>query len=232
MRKDRLRGKFIVLEGIDGSGKATQLKLLAERLKSLGLQVAIFDFPQYEKTFFGQLVGRYLAGEFGDAGSISPYLSSLPFAGDRWQAADSVGFWIATGRVVLANRYIASNLAHQAAKLPAEEWEKFIRWDEELEFGVYQIPYPDLTIFLYVPPKIAQGLTEQKEDRPWLKGEKQDTHERDLEHLERASEVYQKLAEERVDWRMVDCTDGQGNLRTPEQIHNDIWEVIDFYASF
>jgi len=226
MKKNPHKGKFIVLEGTDGSGKATQLELLVKKLKEAGLPIETADFPQYESTFFGKLVGRYLAGEFGKVYEISPYLSALPFAGDRWQAAPKILRWLEEGKIVIANRYKGSNDAHQAVKLPVREQQAFLSWVDELEYEVFGIPLEDLTIFLYVPPAICQKLVSKKGDRPWLKGAKQDIHERDRNYLKKASRMYLRLAKGRDNWVLIDCTNGRGGIRPIEEIHHDVLEVV------
>jgi dTMP kinase len=224
MEGNPCQGKFIVLEGTDGSGKATQLARLAGAFRKGGLPVETVDFPQYEKTFFGRMVGRYLAGRFGK--KLSPYLASLFYAGDRWQAAGQIRRWLADGETVLANRYKGSNDAHQAARLPEGKRTRFLAWLDRLEFGIFRIPREDLTILLYVPPEIGQRLVDGKKERKWLGGAKRDLHERDKEHLRKAAEMYLRLAAVRDHWITIDCTDGEGGIRSIESIHRDILEVL------
>lgn len=226
MGKGPRKGKFIVLEGTDGSGKATQLELLVKKLKEAGLPVETADFPQYETAFFGKLVGRYLAGEFGDVYEISPYLSSLPFAEDRWQAAEKIRRWLKKGKIVVANRYKGSNDAYQAAKLPEKERRAFLDWVDELEYEVLGIPREDLTILLYVPPEIGQKWVDDKGSRRWLKGAKRDIHERNKEYLREASRMYLRLAKERDNWVLIDCTDGKGGVKSIEEIHLNVLRVL------
>lgn len=226
MRKNPHKGKFIVLEGTDGSGKATQLKLLVTKLKEEGLPVETVDFPQYETTFFGALVGRYLAGEFGDVYEISPYLSSLPFAEDRWQAAERIRRWLEEGKIVVANRYKGSNDAHQAVKLPPKKRRAFLDWIDKLEYEVLGVPREDLTILLYVPPGIGQKFVDEKKERRWLKGAKRDIHERNQAYLKKASRMYLRLAKERDNWALIDCIDGKGGIKSIEEIHLDVLRVL------
>ncbi len=190
------------------------------------MPVKVIDFPQYESTFFGTLVGRYLAGEFGDLYEVNPYLSSLPYAGDRWQAAGKIRRWLEEKKIVFANRYKGSNDAHQAAKLPEKERRAFLRWVYELEYRMFKIPREDLTIFLYVPFEISQKLIGGKGDRRWLKGAKRDIHERNQEYLKETLRVYLKLAKERDNWILLDCADGKGEIRSIEEIHLTILKTL------
>mgnify|MGYP003681884502 CR=1 FL=1 len=220
------RGKFFVFEGTDGSGKRTQLELLASYLENLGFEAEMTDFPQYYTSFFGGLVGRYLSGEFGDTGEVSPYLASLAYAGDRFEAKDKIERALTQGKFVISNRYIGSNMAHQAAKLIEGERETFWDWLLKLEFGIFKIPKPDLTIFLYVPVETGQGLVDRKGSRGYLGGKKRDIHERNLDYLREASRVYQKLSERFDDWERVDCVNRNGDLLSKEVIHQKITALL------
>src|SRR3989338_131797 len=142
------QGLFIVIEGTDGSGKATQAKLLAERLEREGHAIADFDFPQYFKSS-SDFVKAYLQGRYGSLGEVSPRKASLLYALDRFEAASDIRSEINLGKIALANRYVGSNMGHQGAKLAtAEERLKFFMWVNELEYGILEIPKPDVNIVL------------------------------------------------------------------------------------
>lgn len=220
------KGKFIVFEGTDGSGKATQALLLKKYLKKKGFKVKSADFPQYYFTFFGKLVGRFLKGDFGKINEVSPYLASLPYAGDRWQAKERIEKWLTAGYFVVSNRYTGSNMAHQTAKMPKTRRLKFFAWLEELEYKIYKIPKEDIVIFLHVPPEIGQGLVDSKGNRKYVGGEKRDIHEASLSHLKKAEEIYLYLARTRKHWVKVECLDRKGKLRLREDIHKEIVEVL------
>src|SRR5579863_1488619 len=141
------RGKLIALEGIDGSGKRTQLDLLARKLDARGLATFRISFPRYE-SFHGKLVGRYLNGEFGSLGAVDPHLSALLYAGDRLEAKPEIEAALSAGKIVLADRYIGSNMAHQSARVATEKREEFFSWLKKLEYGIYGLPAEDLVIYL------------------------------------------------------------------------------------
>ena len=127
-----MRGKLIVIEGGDGSGKATQTKLLVEYLRSKNIPTETLSFPRYSDSFYGKLVGRFLSGEFGPLESVSPYLAAIPYALDRLDARDDINKWLNEGKIVAIDRYVPSSLAHQAAKVPLDERETLVQWLEEM----------------------------------------------------------------------------------------------------
>jgi len=220
------RGKFIVIDGTDGSGKKTQLDLLKVRLEEDEYQVEALDFPQYKETFFGRLVGRFLAGEFGGIKEVSPYLASLPYSGDRWQASPKIRELISKGIILLSNRYKSSNDAHQAAKLPPEMREEFLQFSEELEYKVFGIPREDAVIFLHVPAEVGQMLVDEKGEREYVGGKKRDIHEADIEHLKEAEKMYLLLAQRNEHWIQIDCCDEEGSLLPREEIHELVYLAL------
>jgi dTMP kinase len=152
------KGKLVVFEGIDGSGKTTQLDLLTEYLKERSIPFETIDFPRYWDSFHGKTVARYLKGDFGEVDSVSPYLISLAYSLDRATAKREMNVWLREGKIVLANRYATSNMAHQAAKLPEKKRKEFLDWLYELEYRVNKIPKEDLVIYLHVPVATAHSL--------------------------------------------------------------------------
>src|SRR6266567_7862251 len=135
------KGKFIVVDGTDGSGKKTQTALLAKRLKKEGYKVKLIDFPQYESNFFGKMVGRYLSGEFGSAEQVSPYLASILYAADRHETKGKIEKWLKEGNIVISDRYASSNQIHQGGKISdVKKRKEFLEWLEEMEFVVFKIP--------------------------------------------------------------------------------------------
>jgi dTMP kinase len=218
-------GKFIVLEGSDGSGKGTQLKLLAERLKAVGHDVEIFDFPRYDQPS-SHFVRRYLNGDYGPASEISPYSASMFYALDRYEAAPLINKALRAGKIVLSNRYVGSNMAHQGGKFSSEaEQRGFFIWADSLEFQLLGIPRPNLNIFLRVPAEISFELISQKAKREYT-DKTHDEHEADINHLTRSIATYDTLC--RLfpkDFVPIDCT-RDGRLMSIPDISDLIWQTI------
>ncbi|MGH8484983.1 MAG: dTMP kinase, partial [Pseudomonas sp.] len=209
-RQNGRKGVFIVLEGTDGSGKGTQFKHLTDKLVAEGHEVALFDFPQYGQPS-SYFAAKYLNGEYGSAEQVGPYTGSLFYALDRYDAAAAISDALADGKVVLANRFTASNMAHQGTKFDnAEERRGYFIWLDNLEFDMLRIPRPDLNLVLRVPAETAQKLVDQKSKRSYT-DKKRDMHEADLQHLSRAVEVYDDLCQLfPKDFYRIDCVrDGQ-----------------------
>ncbi|AKM82562.1 TPA: thymidylate kinase [Candidatus Berkelbacteria bacterium] len=219
-----MKGKFIVIEGTDGSGKGTQVKLLIDHLKKKKKKVFLADFPRYE-TFFGKMVGRYLNGEFGDVKQASPYLVSLTYAMDRAGAKNDIEKHLKMGHHVIANRYTFSNMAHQSANLPPKERKKYIKWNEELEYVANGIPKEDLIVFLHVPTKFTQDLVDKKEKRNYT-SKKRDIHEANKDHLFEAEKQYLWLSKHYSHVRRLNCINKKGELRTIEDIHQEIIALL------
>jgi dTMP kinase len=219
------RGKFIVLEGIDGSGKRTQLDMLAQALASRGVPFAQISFPRYG-GFFGKLAARYLNGEFGTLEVVDPHFSALLYAGDRLEAKPNIESALASGKILLADRYIGSNLAHQGARVPSEKRGEFLQWLKQLEYQVYALPAEDLVIYLHLPPATAHRLIGEKATRDYTKLQR-DIQESNIAHLREASDVYDQLARE-PNWHKIECYDSAANaLRSPEKIHQEILAAVD-----
>lgn len=219
------RGKIIALEGIDGSGKGTQLDLLAGALEARKLPTYRISFPRYG-SFYGKLVGRYLNGEFGTLDAVDPHLSALLYAGDRLEAKAEIEDALAAGKIVLADRYIGSNMAHQTARVAPEMREEFIAWLRHLEYVLYGLPAEDLVIYLRVPFEEAHRLVGLKAARDYTKL-KRDIQEADIKHLEQTGIIYDRLATE-ANWVRVECMDeGSRKLRTPEEIHRAVMQCVE-----
>lgn len=225
------RGKLIVLEGIDGSGKRTQIEMLARALEARGIACGRVSFPRYE-GFFGKMVAQFLNGQFGPLAAVDPHFSALLYAGDRLESKPEMEAALAAGKILLADRYIGSNLAHQGARVPARKRAAFLHWLKQLEYEVYGLPREDLVIYLRVPAAQAQRLVGKKAARQYTV-RKRDLQEANLSHLQQASAVYDRLARQ-PNWFRLDCVDVEGrsrrattHLRTPETIHQEILEAIE-----
>ena len=219
------RGKLIVLEGIDGSGKRTQLDMLARSLSERNVPLSQISFPRYD-GFFGRLVARFLNGDFGPLDAVDAHFSALLYAGDRYEAKPGIESELAAGRTLLADRYIGSNLAHQGARVQREDRGDFIQWLKKLEYEVYSLPAEDLVIYLRVPVAEAHRLVGQKGARNYTKL-RRDILESDITHLEAAAEVYDQLAEQ-LNWVKIECFDAKaGALRSPDAIHAEILCAIE-----
>lgn len=221
-----MRGKLIVLTGIDGSGKTVQTKLLYEKLRKEGYPVETIDYPRYGETFYGELAGRYLRGEFGKLHNVSPYLAAPLFAGDRFETRDTLEGWLNDGKIILLNRYVVDNIAHQGARVPLLEVEKFIDWLTRLEHDVYKLPKADMNILLSLPPTIAYERVQQKQKRDYLKGKERDIHEDDLDYLSITSKLFHKLALQ-PDWEIVECVDDHDNPLSETYVSEGIWGCVD-----
>lgn len=218
------RGKFIVIEGIDGSGKRTQIELLVRALAGRGVATSQVAFPDYG-GFFGKLVGQFLNGEFGALATVDPHFSAMLYAGDRFQAAPGIRKDLEAGRIVLADRYIASNLAHQGSRVAREKREEFLAWLKKLEYEIYALPAEDLVVYLRVNPAEAHRLVGEKAKRDYTKL-RHDIQESDLAHLTTASEVYDELARQ-ANWVTIDChAAGGAGLRSPEDIHGEVLAAV------
>lgn len=219
-------GKFIVIEGTDGSGKGTQFKLLVSKLKELDYEVETADFPQYGKPSAG-LVQEYLNGKYGTADEVGPHVASIFYACDRYDASFKLQTHLKAGKIIVANRYETSNRAFQGQKIsdPMQR-KKFYEWITDLEYNIFKIPRPDLVIFLHVPPEIGQQLVSKKEKRSYT-DKTHDIHEADIDLLKRTEKVYLELSKE-PNWVKVDCIK-EDRLMSIKEIHKKILDVVKKY---
>jgi dTMP kinase len=200
-----MKGKLIVIEGTDGSGKATQSKLLYEKLKSEGYSVELADFPQYGLPS-AKMVEEYLNGKFGTANEVGPYRASIFYAIDRYAKSKELHKWLDNGSIIICNRYVSANKGHQAGKIEDKaELDRFLNWLDELEYDIFKIPKPDKIILLYMPSEIGQMLVEKKGHRDYVGGQKKDIHEADLTHLKAAEKAYIYVAK-KEGWTIIDCS--------------------------
>lgn len=232
MKKNR-KGKLIVIEGTDGEGKATQVKLLAGYLKKKGLRVKTIDFPQYGKKSAG-MVEEYLSGKYGKPDNTNAYIASLFYACDRYDASFKIKNWLENGHIVISDRYVSSNIGHQGGKIKNKgKRRKYIRWLYDLEYNIFGIPKPNATFILKVLPKLSQKLASKKIDKKkikkilsYMKVMKADIHEKDFRHLSSALDSYLELAEEfPEDFKVIECIE-KGKLLPPKIIHQNIIKLL------
>jgi dTMP kinase len=217
-------GKFIVIDGTDGSGKTTQLQLLAGKLANEGYAIELADFPQYNSKSAG-MVEEYLSGKYGEADSVNPYAASLFYSVDRFDASFQIRKWLQEGKVVISNRYISSSFAHQGGKIenPLER-KLFLNWLSEIEYKIFNIPKPDLYLILHVEAEISQKLAKDRQREDW-KGKTKDIHEDNLDHLKKAEKIYLEIAQNLPDFRLIKCT-RNGEIMKREDISYLIWLYV------
>ncbi|OGM11210.1 hypothetical protein A2V80_02565 [Candidatus Woesebacteria bacterium RBG_16_39_8b] len=220
------KGRFIVIEGADGSGKATQLKLLADKLNSLNKKVLLADFPRYYDSPWGELVGDFLSGKFGKFENVDPHLVVLTYMIDEYTWSRDIGRpWKNNGGMILSNRYFTSNV-HQIAKLKTIAKKMYRNWLWRMGYKELGILKPDLVVFLDVPWQIGRKLIKKKKARLYLKGRKKDLAEIDIEHQKSAYQEYLYTVNHHREWIKIRCMSG-GELDTPEVIHKRVWKLID-----
>lgn len=218
---------FVAIEGIDGAGKHTLCTALCAKAAASGLRCADISFPRYGDTAFGGLIGRYLNGHFGRLDEVSPYFAGLLYAGDRFESREVLARLLQKNDLVIADRYVASNLAYNAAKLDREDRAAFIDRLTEIEHAAFTLPKPDLYVLLDLPADRSPGMVTRKSTRAYTDA-KQDLHEENVAFLAAAAEVYRMLAERAytAPWARVAVIDEAGNLRPPEAIAEEAWRAI------
>jgi len=215
---------FIAVEGIDGSGKTTQTKQLGLHLKEEGYSVATIKFPCYDQTFFGGAIADYLNGEFGDLKTVPVQMAAMLFAGDRYEKRSELLELLETNDLVITDRYTASNMAYQAAKVQAAHRDEMLDWICRLEYEVYELPRPDINIFLDLPVDYANRLVRARGKHSYS-DQVEDLHESDLIYLADCRSVYQSLAagsQGGGTWITVLCADQMNKIRDPIDIAGQI----------
>ena len=213
-----MSGKLIVIEGLDGSGKATQSGLLFDAFEAQGKKVRRISFPNYASDS-SALVKMYLAGEFGkDPGDVNAYAASTFYAADRFAGFKSDwGKFYAEGGVIIADRYTTSNAVHQCSKLPEDQWDGFLQWLFDFEYKLMGIPAPDAVVYLRVDPAVSQKLMTGRYNGD---ESKKDIHESNLDYLARSRKAAEYCAR-KLGWKVVSC-DRDGQMRPIEEIHADV----------
>lgn len=211
---------LVAVEGIDGSGKGTQAVRLVENLRRRGLQTELISFPRYQSTEFGRKIGDFLNGRFGELDQVHPLLVSLLFAGDRFESRPLLLELCAQADVVVCDRYVASNAAHQGAKAQGTERRELLKWIEFVEYQQHQLPRANLTIWLDVPVQVAQDLIQKKSRRSYT-DRSADLQEADAAYLQRVREVYGELAGADAGWQRIDAVQN-GQPRPIEEIAGEV----------
>lgn len=206
-------GNLIVFEGIDGSGKTTQIKLLTKLLKVKKIPFEVISFPQYGQNEYAQKIFDYLSGKLGNLKEVDPYEMAKLYASDRKTVKDKIENWLAEGKLVIANRYVSSSKAHLGANLAEEKRADFIKWIDQLEYQENSLPKEDLTVLLSVDPKTGQKNSKTK-NHP-------DIHEDNLSHLTKTREIFLQLAKHEQDWVVVDCM-SNFQMKSPEEIQKEV----------
>lgn len=225
-----------MLEGMDGSGKATQTKLLTSALQKKGFEVVKIDFPQYTKASAG-MIENYLKGMYGSAKEVGPYRGSIFYACDRYDLSFQIRQWLKEGKIVIADRYIASNIGHQGGKLIQNKkaWTKYIDWLHHLEFKIFEIPKPDYTLILKISPELSMAHsntvtdTDKKQRRTSYLGDskKQDIHESDKKHLANSLKSYIAISKKYPkEYKIIECEEG-GAFLPLETIHKKIIKLVE-----
>jgi len=216
------KGQFFAIEGNDGSGKATQTKLLEKRIEKEGYKVLCISFPEDKYNFLGKFIRECLNDESYNWRNQHPKIASALYAADRWESSALIKAHLDAGFIVLSDRYTASNQIHQGGKISDDnERDSFVSWIDDLEYKVFQIPKPDMTIYLNVPLSISEELLKKR----YLSGGKLDEHEKDPDFLRNSKITGDWLAERQDNWIEVNCAP-TGTMRSPEDINHEIYENI------
>lgn len=221
---------LIVLEGLDGAGKSTQIKMLQDLLKQKKQKVHFLHFPRFDAPVFGDLIARYLRGEFGSAGATDPYLIALLFAEDRRDASPVIKKWLAAGECVILDRYVCSNIAFQCAKVSDREKASSLReWILDTEYGRFGLPRADISLFLDVPLSFVESKlnnVRKGDDREYLKG-KSDIHEESMDYQIKVRDIYLKECSFKTGLKRVDCADKEGRMLAEDAIHSLIAKRVE-----
>src|SRR5664279_2960249 len=221
--------KLFVIEGVDGAGKSTQIKLLRDYFSKKGYVCEYLHFPRTETPFFGELIARFLRGEFGSLNDVDPYLVAMLYAGDRKDASTMINSWLTNGKIVLLDRYTYSNIAYQCAKLKNEpDQDKLMHWILSLEFDHFTIPKPDLNIFLDVPfAFIEKNLSNARtgNDRHYLNGTR-DIHEESMTFQKMVRDIYMRVSRSDDRLAVIDCGNRRGDMLLSSEISDLIIKIL------
>ena len=224
----KTKGTLIVIDGTDGSGKATQVGLLIARLKKEGHKVEMLDFPDYYKNFFGKFVGECLSDPKYQFVNLDPKIASVLYAADRWESKKKIEALLSKGYIIVSNRYVSSNQIHQAGKIKTpKERKDFLQWLDTMEYKVFGIPRPDIVLYLSLPISISQKLMEArngKGTRAYL-NRKTDVHESSPEFLENSRKSAVKLIKELNNFVEIKCAPKK-ELLPIEAVHELVYTEV------
>jgi dTMP kinase len=222
------KGKLIVIDGTDGSGKVTQVDLLARRLKVEGRTVKIVDFPDYYSNFFGKFIGHCLTEQYFNFVKVHPKIASVLYAADRFESSEKIRNWLKRGYIVIANRYVSANQIHQGGKISnIKKREAFIKWLDEMEYNVFKIPRPDIVVYLNLSISFILSLIKERNKKSMRSyvGKKKDIVEGDIEYLTNSQKSAVWLAKTQPEFVQVECI-AKNILRTRENIHEEVYEKV------
>jgi len=228
-RVKKQKGKLIVIDGTDGSGKATQVAYLMDKLKKEGYKTKMVDFPEYYKNFFGKFIGHCLSEQYYNWLNVHPKIASVMYAADRWESSEEMREWLKKGYIVVANRYVSANQIHQGGKIKsAKKRADFIKWLDQMEYEVFKIPKPDLTLYLSLPISIVTKLLKDRDSskmkREYLK-KKKDVHEEDINFLINSRKSALKLEKEVSNFIKIECSEN-GKILSREQVHDMVYKEV------
>ena len=221
--------KFIAIEGIDGSGKGTQTAELKRYFDQSGLRCSTITFPRYSETMMGKQIGRFLNGEFGPLEHLHPIPISLMYAVERFESRGLIEEKLQQCDILIADRYVGSNLAHQGAHLSGEQRREFLEWIGQVEYGLFGVPRPDLVIVLDLPAVASADRVAMKNARDYT-DQTTDLHESDRKYLESVREVYLQLCEQNETWHLSPCLNQSGEALSVEQIQSNLRGLINQYV--
>lgn len=218
------KAQLIVIDGGDNVGKATQADLLMRRLVSDGISVGKMDFPRYNQNTFGHLLKEGLNGEHGDFMALDPKIAATLYAADRFESKKELMEWVEEERIIIFDRYVSANMLHQGAKIEdADKRGEFLSWLDHVEYEIFGMPRPDLTIYLEVPPEKSEKLLEYVVG---IGAKVADVAESDRDHQEKVAACAAYLSASQDRWVTVKCIGEGGELRTREEIHGEVYEIV------
>jgi len=222
------KGKLIVLDGTDGSGKATQIKLLEKRLRREGRKVKVLDFPEYYQNFFGAFIAHCLTEQYYNWINVHPKIASIAYAADRFESSEKIRTWLREGYIILSNRYVSANQIHQGGKIKsAAKRRNFIKWLEQMEYEVFKIPKPDVVFYLNLPMNVILRLIKERRkngQRAYTKKRK-DIVEGNIPYLENSHNAGLWLAKHEKGWVKIECA-REGKIEPPDVIHGKIYAKV------